>query len=112
MADEFEEKKRQLIEELANAKRDILNEVRLSKAQIEEAVFDILPREHEKDHDNFKRFLEHAPDPKVHGDHHDFTENVKANIQHMIVAVFKALGGVILLALFIGLYSWVRHQAG
>lgn len=110
--EEYQAAKKKLLEELGEAKRDILNEVRLSKSQIEEVVTDYLPKDHDKEHIELRRFLEHSPDPKIHGDHHDFTENVRTNLQHMIVAVFKGLGGIILIAFLIGFYSWVSHQAG
>lgn len=108
----YETKKKQFLDEMLAAKKEILNEVRLSKSQVEDIVEEMLPRDHERDHAEIRRFLEHSPDPKIHGDHHDFTENIKANIQHMIVSVFKGLGGIILIALLIGLYSWVKNQAG
>ena len=113
MSDEenYEAYKKRFIEELAQGKKEILNEVRLSKAQIEEVVEDFLPRDHDRDHVEMRRFMDHSPEPKMHGDHHDFTEAVKANIKHMIISIFKGLGGILLIALVIGLYSWVKHQA-
>lgn len=98
--------------DLAKSKQEIINEVRLSKTEIEEVVTAILPKDHEKQHIDIQRFLDHAPDPKVHGDHHDFTESVRTKIEHTIVAIFKGLGGIILIALLIGLYTWMKHQAG
>ena len=110
----MEEEKRKILdqfkEDLAKGKTEALHNVRLTRAEIEEAVLDILPKEHEKSHEDMRKFIEHSPEPKIHGDHHDFTESVRGRLEHLIVAVFKALGGIILMALAIGLYTWVTHQ--
>lgn len=99
-------------EELLKGKTEILNEVKVSKSDVEEALTNILPKNHDQSHEDIRKFMEHSPDPKLHGDHHDFTESVRVRLEHLIVAIFKGLGGVILLALTIGLYTWVKHQAG
>lgn len=97
-------------EELLAGKANIMSEVRINKTQVEEAVHDLLPKNHEQSHEDIRKFLEHSPDAKIHGDHHDFTESVREKIEQMVLSIFKALGGIILIALLVGLYSWVKHQ--
>jgi len=113
----LEQEKRETLEALRQFKRDlvdgkaeILNSVKINKADIEAAVHDALPKNHEQSHEEIRKFIEHAPDPKLHGDHHDFTESVRVRLEHLIVAVFKGLGGIILIALLIGLYTWIKKQ--
>lgn len=99
-------------DDIRKGKADILNEVRISKAEIEEVITDLLPKDHEQSHDDIRKFMEHSPEPKIHGDHHDFTESVRIRLEHLIIAIFKGIGGIILISLVIGLYAWVKHQAG
>lgn len=106
------EVRRLMLEDIVAMKKEIISEIRLSAEEVEKIVTASLPKEHDKQHEDIRRFMEHSPDPKVHGDHHDFTESVRNKIEHMIVAIFKGLGGVILLALGIGFYTWAKHQAG
>ena len=82
----MEEEKRKILdqfkEDLAKGKTEALHNVRLTRAEIEEAVLDILPKEHEKSHEDMRKFIEHSPEPKIHGDHHDFTESVRGRLEH------------------------------
>lgn len=118
MSPSLEEQQKETLEalkqfrrDLIEGKREILSSVKIDSDNVREIVTDMLPKDHAQQHIDFQRFLEHSPDPKEHGDHHDFTESVRSKIEHMIVAIFKALGGIIFIALAIGLYTWVKHQA-
>ena len=102
--------RRLMLEDLQDLKFEIIKEIRLTKTEIEAVVEDMLPEKHDEEHDEIRKFLDHSPDYKTHGAHHDFTESVRARLEHMIVAMFKALGGILLGALMIGLYAWVKTQ--
>ncbi len=118
MALDIEQEKKETLEALKQFKKDliegkqqILDNVRLDSDNVRSIVQDALPKNHAEQHIEIQRFLEHSPDPKMHGDHHDFTESVRSKLEHMIVAIFKTLGGIIFIALAIGFYTWVKHQA-
>lgn len=100
------------LEELSKAKAEILAEVRMSNTQVEALVSDMLPKHHDEIHEEIRRFIERSPDAKTHGEHHDFTSSVKSKMEYMVISIFKGLGSILLIALLIGLYTWVTHQVG
>lgn len=119
MTSELEQEKKETIEALRKFKDEILreksevsNEIKLTRDEIEKSIQNQLPIDHDEHHVKIQRFLEHSPDAKLHGEHHGFTESVRVRLEHMIVAIFKGIGGIILISLAIGLYTWVKHQAG
>jgi hypothetical protein len=104
--------RRLMLDDIMSMKKEIISDIRLSTEEVKKIVTASLPKEHDKQHEDIARFMEHSPDPKLHGDHHDFTESIRSKIEHMIVAIFKGLGGIVLLALAVGFYTWIKNQAG
>lgn len=98
--------------ELVKASHDIS---RTGHAHIEETVKEALtkqlPFDHLVQHDKLREFLTHSPEPKDHGDHHDFTEGVRSSLRTVVSGVLKGVGGIILIALVLGSWVWMQGVA-
>lgn len=74
-------------------------------------MVDKMPFDHLAQHDLLRTHLAMSPDPKIHGDHHDFTDTLQKHMATIVSTFIKGIGVVLTAIFLLGIGVWVMERS-
>lgn len=93
--------------ELLMKQTAMMEEHRRASDLAHRAIESKIPFDHLAQHDVLREIVSHAPEPKVHGDHHMFTAGLQKRVNSIVDVIFSSVGYVVVACLAAGAFAWV-----
>jgi len=88
---------------------EIITSQRAEFENLVSRVIRALPEDHNEQHNKIRTHLAMSPEPKEHGEHHEFTQSLQKHFNSVIEVIVKSIGYVIVAALLLGAGAWVMN---